>query len=341
MSNVLNLALKKDVFESLQNGVTNEIIIDGSRWWKKRLMDLDTGKFKDFTIACVSSGSSDKVEYEIKSIEQRGRDFVVTVYVAAPENTPVTPDEGEQPCVDNGDSDSDFDNEPIQYSDGAVPPIQTITEGSGEGIEITGIKGTVEDLVNPEVIKPVKINPVTVDVDENGVVIVKQTYAKPISEITQRILLKKDGAEILPDGPEGEEEKPLDDPEDNFSNNVKDVKEVIWNLFNKFCELNDVYVVNMPNVTIRNNGQIFGCKKRLIADRDSDVKFNFNKEVFVKYDNMTDSAFALQILAYLNNLLKNNYVFVNKNACVFRKNELGNLVFVISAIGKRKYLFAK
>ena len=39
---------------------------------------------------------------------------------------------------------------PIQYSDGAVPPIHTLTVGNGEGVEITGIKGTQEDLLKPD-----------------------------------------------------------------------------------------------------------------------------------------------------------------------------------------------
>ena len=331
MTKDLNLALKKDVFEGLQNGTTNEIIIEGSRWWKKRLMDLDTGKFKDFTIARVSSGSSDKVEYEIERIEQRGADFAVIVYVAAPENTPVTPDEGEQPCFDNGDSDSDFDNEPIQYSDAAALPIKTITEGNGEGVEVTGIKGTQEDLL-----KPYGVNPVTVETGETGEVIVKQTYVKPISEITQTFILGKNGeAEVVDGEKDGDEvlEVPVDEN--------KKIKDVIINLFNKFCELNDVYLVNMPNVTIRNNGQVFGCKKKLIADRESDVRFDFVRKEFIKYPYMADSAFSLQVLGYLNNLLKNNYVFVNRNACGFKEGDNGNLIFVVTAIAKKKYLFTK
>lgn len=321
MGNVLNLALKKEVFESLQNGTTNEIFIDGSRWWKKRLMDLDTGKFKDFTTACVSSGSSDKVEYEIKLIEQRGQDFVIIV------------DVGEQPCVDNGDSELE-DDEPIQYSDGAVPPIHTVTDGNGEGIEITGIKGTQEDLLKPE-----GVNPVTVETGENGEIIVKQTYVKPISEITQKFILQKTG-EMLDEAVNDAEEESPENPEIKDSEN-KDIKDIVMNLIDKFCELKDVYVVNMDSVTIRNNGQVFGCKKRLIADRDSDVKFNFVKKEFIKYPNTLNSAFALQVLYYLNNMLKNNYVFINKSACKFREGDQGNIILTIVAIGKRKYFFAK
>ena len=169
MANVLNLALKKDVFEGLQNGTTNKILIGYSRWWRKRLMDLDSGVFKDFDVACVSSGSSDKIDYEIEQIEQlENKDFVVTVKVGF--------DQGEQPSTD--EEDSDFDDEtPIQ--------INTVTDGNGEGIEITGIKGTQEDLLKPEV-----VNPVTVETDENGNVVVKATYVKPISEITQKFILK-------------------------------------------------------------------------------------------------------------------------------------------------------
>ena len=157
MGNILNLALKKEVFESLQNGRTNEIIIDGSRWWKKRLMDLDTGKFKDFSIACVSSGSSDKVEYEIENIEQRGRDFVVTVNVKH--------DEDEQPCIDNDDSDYDGSELEITYQEDTVPPVD-----------------------NDQQLEPVNVNPVTIETGEDGEVIVKQTYVKPMTSVTQSVL---------------------------------------------------------------------------------------------------------------------------------------------------------
>lgn len=324
MAKDLNLALKKDVFESLQNGTTNEIIIEGSRWWKKRLMDLDTGKFKDFTIARVSSGSSDKVEYEIERIEQRGADFAVIVYVSAPENTPVTPDEGEQPCIDNGDS--DFDNEPIQYSDGAVQ--------------------IIPETINPDVIEPVTINPVTVETDENGDVVVKATYVKPISEITQKIILNQNGEAEVVDG-DGENvsefEKEIQEKEYRNIVEIKDSKLVhtVTNLFNRFCEMSNVYVVNMPNVTIRNNGQIFGSNRKLIADRDSDVRFDFTKKEFIKNPNSSNSSFVIQILKYLTNLMNNNYVFVNKNMSGFRNGDMGNLIFTITAVAKRKYFFER
>lgn len=326
MANVLNLALKKDVFEGLQNGTTNKILIGYSRWWRKRLMDLDSGVFKNFDVACVSSGSSDKIDYEIEQIEQlENKDFVVTVKVGF--------DQGEQPSTDEGDSDFD-DETPIQYSDAAVPPIHTVTDGNGEGIEITGIKGTQEDLLKSEV-----VNPVTVETDENGNVVVKATYVKPISEITQKFILKKTG-EMIDDAVNDAEEESPKNPEIKDSEN-KDIKDIVMNLIDKFCELKDVYVVNMDSVTIRNNGQVFGCKKRLIADRDSDVKFNFVKKEFIKYPNTLNSAFALQVLYYLNNMLKNNYVFINKSACKFREGNQGNIILTIVAIGKRKYFFAK
>ena len=314
MGNILNLALKKDVFENLQNGVTNEIVIDGSRWWKKRLMDLDTGRFKDFDVACISSGSSNKVEYEIKSIEQRGRDFVVIVDVGF--------DQGEQPVPDEGDSELE-DVEPIQYSDAAVPPIHTVTVGNGEGIEITGIKGTQEDLLKPE-----RVNPVTVETGENGEIIVKQTYVKPILEIKQNVTITKDDINLQD---ERLEEKSEDEK----------LVSAVKNIFNKFCELNDVFVVSMPDVTIRNNGQVFGCKKRIIADRDADVKFGFNKKEIIKYSSAPNTPFLAELLQYLENLLKNNYVFVNKNESKFRRNEFGDIIFTVVAVAKKKYFFIK
>ena len=70
MANVLNLALKKNIFDELTNFRINEIPIKKNDWWKKRLMDLDTGVFKKFDVACVSCGSSDKFNFEIDHIEE-------------------------------------------------------------------------------------------------------------------------------------------------------------------------------------------------------------------------------------------------------------------------------
>ena len=136
MLNVLNLALKKDVFEGLQNGTTNEILIDGSRWWKKRLMDLDIGRFKDFDVACVSSGGSDKVQYPIDKIEMRNGDFIITVingYGAESKS-----------FNDDGDSDSDIDEEPTPTSEDLLP-----SDYKPDGVDIDDGDSDFQD-VSPE-----------------------------------------------------------------------------------------------------------------------------------------------------------------------------------------------
>lgn len=79
MSDILNLALKKDVYEGINNGSTDKIVIEWSNWWNKRLKDIDTGKFKDFMAVRISCGSAVKFDYPIVSIEQINRDFVITV----------------------------------------------------------------------------------------------------------------------------------------------------------------------------------------------------------------------------------------------------------------------
>ena len=112
MADVLNLALKKEIFEGLKNGVTNIIPIEKTNWWKKRLMDVDTGRFKPFKEVVASCGSADKYLYEIEDIKLEGDTFYITVSnpmlkeerinpeVINPENiTPVTVGE-EQGYID-------------------------------------------------------------------------------------------------------------------------------------------------------------------------------------------------------------------------------------------------
>lgn len=79
MSDILNLALKKDIYESINNGTTDKIVIEWTNWWNKRLKDIDTGKFKDFVAVRISCGSAVKFDYPIVSIEQIKRNFVITV----------------------------------------------------------------------------------------------------------------------------------------------------------------------------------------------------------------------------------------------------------------------
>jgi len=279
MENVLNLALKKDVFEGLTNGTLTEIPIKKNNWWKKRLMDLDTGRFKEFNVACVSSGSSDKYVYEISNLELRGDDFIVTV---------IQPEKAE-------------------------PDRQIAPEN-----------------INPVKLEPVEVNPVIV-VNEGENVVMKQEYTRPLTEVEKKVILN----DVLPEEEDDEPEETQDVPED------KDVKEIVSNLFNKFCELNDVYVVNMPYVHIRSNGQILGCRKRLIADRDNDVKFTFTVKELTKYPNDSNSYFTLLVMGYINALLKNNYVFVNKSECGFKEDEWGNITLKIVATAKKKYIFPK
>lgn len=301
MANVLNLALKKDVFEGIMAKTTNEIPIKKNDWWKKRLMDLDTGRFKYFDVASVSSGSSDKFEYVIDHIEDRGKNYVVVVVL--PETN--EPEEEEQEnvnidlveTVDLGDSDSDFEGEVIE-----------------------------PETIEPEVLEPVTVNPVVVDTVGNVTTArTKGLYLSPEvrKEIVERFTAKfnvemKKAAEY-------------------------DVKEETIKIINAFCDNKDVFVVNMPFVTIRNTGQIIGYYggRRLIADRDSDVRIDYKKYELTKYDYVSDLEFITIVEKFLNNLLSGNYVFINRKYCGFDTAVTGEPVLKIAVAARKKYLFRR
>lgn len=269
MAKELYIALNKKNYEGLLSGETNEVIIKKNDWWTKRLMDLDTGVFKDFDVASISCGSADKLNYPIEKIELRGEEFVITVTLTNGEEEKPEDNPGDEVLeendtyVDTGDSDSDVD----------------------------------ETELEPEV--PSKPEP-------------KKYF---------------DREEILDD-----------DPNDDVEYNVKDA---LLKILDTLCKHPDVYNVNMPNVIIRNNGQVFGCNKKLLADKDSDVMFNFNKMVFIQYYGMDDYTFVEQIMNYLENTMKNSYLFINKKACGFSVNNAGELVFKMTLVPKKKYLFLK
>ena len=301
MANVLNLALKKDVFEGIMAKTTNEIPIKKNDWWKKRLMDLDTGRFKYFDIAIVSSGSSDKFEYVIDHIEDRGKNYVVVVVL--PEIDEL---EEENVNVEAETEDSDFDGSDFyeEINDEVIEP----------------------EVIEPEVIEHVTVNPVVVDTVGNVTTTrSKGLYLSPeVREaIAKRFTVK-------------------------FNEEMKkaveyDVREEIFNIISAFCDNKDMFVVNMPFVTIRNTGQIIGYhgNRRLIADRDSDVRIDYQKYELTKYGYMSDLEFTTIVEKFLSNLLSGNYVFINRKYCGFDTAVTGELVLKIAVTSRKKYLFKK
>ena len=281
---ILNLALKKEIFEGLLDGSLNEIPIKKSNWWKKRLMDENTGRFKNFMVVAATSGSSDKVYFEIRYIELRGNNFIIGVKLIN---------------MDEGDSDNDIDT---NLDNGDV-----ITSES----------------INPEVIESVKINPVTIETDEDGnniakmIVNVKENV--PISHISQDITVTKDVNVKI---------------DEYFT-----LKQTVLALFDMFCNLEGNFVVNMPYITIRNNGQLVGTKYRFHIERDADVRIDYTKQEFVKHENISDELFVNTITSYMKKLMISNYVFINKNASGFKYGPNGELIFVLYATGRRKYFF--
>lgn len=301
MANVLNLALKKDVFDELTNFRTNEIPIKKNDWWKKRLMDLDTGRFKYFDIAIVSSGSSDKFEYVIDHIEDRGKNYVVVVVL--PEIDEL---EEENVNVEAETEDSDFDGSDFyeEINDEVIEP----------------------EVIEPEVIEHVTVNPVVVDTVGN--VTTTRTKGLYLSPEVREAIAKRFTVKF------NEEMKKAVE---------YDVREEIFNIISAFCDNKDVFVVNMPFVTIRNTGQIIGYhgNRRLIADRDSDVRIDYQKYELTKYGYMSDLEFTTIVKKFLSNLLSGNYVFINRKYCGFDTAVTGELVLKIAVASRKKYLFKK
>ena len=281
---ILNLALKKEIFEGLLDGSLNEIPIKKSNWWKKRLMDENTGRFKNFMVVAATSGSSDKVYFEIKYIELRDNNFIIGVKLIN---------------MDEGDSDSDIDT---NLDNGEV---------------------VAPNIINPEVIEPVKINPVTIETDESGntitkmIVNVKENVG--ISQISQDITVTKEGNVKI----------------DEYSA----LKQTVLSLFDVFCNLEGNFVVNMPYITIRNNGQLVGTKYRFHIESDADIRVDYTKQEFVKHEDISDELFVNTIASYMKKLMISNYVFINKNASGFKYGPNGELIFVLYATGRRKYFF--
>jgi len=320
MEKDLNLALKKDIFEGLKNGTTNEIVIEKTNWWKKRLMDLDTGRFKEFTTVVATCADSDKYRYNIESIELKDDNFVIVV-------SPIKNEEEEPTDIELPDEEIETESEQITEQ-----VENQLKETFGEE-NVGNVSGELDG-------KTLEIN-------------TQVKIPNTVNEITEVIVVDKNEVELQDEDPEVKSE-----PEDNLLEQKEDynvvetgedvekqetlyLKEQIGKIFDNFCKFDNVCIVNAPNVTIRNTGQILGCSKRLVADRDSDVRINFAKKEFIKYDSVKYADFMADILGFMKLVLKNNYVFVNKNLCGFRTTQDGNLVFYMTLVPKKKYLFSK
>ncbi len=292
--NVLNIALRKDAFEKLINGETNEIPIKKNDWWKKRLIDQETGVYKKFDTASVTCGSAEKFTYAIEKIELKGNKFIITV-------EPFRWIDNNGDIVEPGDSDSDSDFDDFSEE----------------------LKDTNK---NPELLEPTNVNPVTIGPDGS----VTQTVPHILTEEEKQAIIQKYIKKVQ------------DQLTDDMEENDVDVKTRVLNILDSFCENKDVFVVNMPNVTIRYNGQIVGYHggRKLIADRDSDVRIDFKKHelVMMQYET-NDDGFVKYINDYLDSMLKNNYVFINRKSSGFYVDANGELVFRIFAVSKKKYLF--
>ena len=291
MANVLNIALRKDAFEKLINGETNEIPIKKNDWWKKRLIDQETGVYKKFDIASVTCGSAEKFTYAIEKIELKGNKFIITV-------EPFRWIDSNGDIVEPGDSDSDSDFDDFSEE----------------------LKDTNK---NPELLEPTNVNPVTMNPDGSV------TQVHYLTEEEKRAIVEKYVKKVQ------------DQLTDGIEENTVDVKTRVLKLLDSFCEQKDVFVVNMANVIIRFNGQILGYHggRKLIADKDSDVRMDFKKYELIMNYGTSDDDFIMEVNGLLNTLLKNNYVFINRKSSGFYTTTNDELVFRLYAISKKKYLF--
>ena len=330
MDNVLNIALKKNDFEKLVNGETKEIPIKKNDWWKKRLIDQETGVYKKFDIASVTCGSAEKFLYAIENIEMRGNKFIITV-------EPYRWIDSNGNIVEPGDSDSDSDfDDGDSESDGIVEIKGTITGEQLQDLKDSGFH--VNEIPDQELLKPVKVNSIVIN---NGFAEVKETFTikddgslETTGEKPHYVLTDEQKREIV----ERYVQRIKTELEEN---ETEDVKTRVLKFLDSFCQQKDVFVVNMPNVTIRFNGQIIGYHggRKLIADKDSDVRMDFKKYELMMYSGLSDDEFIQEVNGLLNTLLKNNYVFINRKSSGFYTTIHNELVFRIYAVSKKKYLF--
>ena len=141
MSNVLNLAIRKDVADEIASGKSDQIKLAKNTYWSKRLLENPKAKpadfvFKNFDVARVTMGTDEKVTYPI--LEMRGNTgaFYIKLDISNSVNQ-----ETQEPIEEASTAEPEDVNEVLQDSDDV--PVQ---EDLFDEVDIQGD----EDLLDEE-----------------------------------------------------------------------------------------------------------------------------------------------------------------------------------------------
>ena len=302
MSNILNLTLKRDVYEGIINGSIDKIVIDYSKWWNRRLKDVDTGRFKEFKFVRISSGNDIKYDYTILNIEQVKKQFVITVDNADSEDHLVVEEKTEEPET----------TETVETTDNATIVKETTEETATEPLE------------EPE-------ETVEVEIPEEETPTVADAVVDAISDVIENatagpVVVNEDFYEIA----KKEDIEETDEP--------ADYKWQIIELLDEFYSRDNVFAVNTPVATILPNGKILGLSKRIPVTFDCEQKIQFKRVDIVKPEFLSDEDFVENVKEKLDRLSNNSYVFIKKHLTRFEHTPDGDveLVLFVNAIKKYK-----
>ena len=199
MNDILNLTVKKEVFESICNGTSDEIYINRSKWWDKRMIE-ESGEPKDFRIVSISSGDSGKFDFPIWTIDIQKKHILVKI--------------------------ARVKEEKVEEVENTPTPKVELTQEMFNELWKSAIRND-EETVDDE------------DVDENE----QSDEDEDVDENEQS----------------DEDEDEYVDPKDLTPKTKSiDVNDGIMEMFDKFCENKDVYLVPTPFATIKPNGKIVG-----------------------------------------------------------------------------------
>lgn len=274
MNDILNLTVKKEVFESICNGTSDEIYINRSKWWDKRMIE-ESGEPKDFRIVSISSGDSGKFDFPIWTIDIQKKCILVKIARVKEKEEKV----------------EEVENTPTPKVELTQEMFNELWKSAIHNDEETG-----EDEDE--------------DVDEN-----EQS---------------------------DEDEDEYVDPKDLTPKTKSiDVNDGIMEMFDKFCENKDVYLVPTPFATIKPNGKIVGTDRSLNLNMDVEMRIAPTKLEFVHLKTMSDKFYYNTIKTGLSQLLDKSIVLIWKNKCKFSKVASGEDVFVIYYASKKKYLLKR
>lgn len=332
MGSVLITALKKEQFENILNGTSDTFELEKTAWQKKRIVDQDTGKPRDFDRVKLNCPGFDvMLEGELVELNSRGKTFKIKISGIVEVPVEKKQGRGRPKKVESKTTD-----------DTNAPELNSIVDESSDSLwenVPNDVQEIIVDFADSDTESETMVSNITtedVEIDTSESANHEElTYeaAENVSTVSndtiEEVAIVESGVHGLTD------EKPVDHMcvKDEQQTVIEKINELIrW-----FINNEHVYLVDFPYVLVQSNGMITRCRKRLPVKLDYGTMYHF-ENLEIEQVRMTDDEYLEYVKGVFDNLTYSNYVFLQKRRCGVSVND-GKHVIRLSIVTKKVYSF--